>query len=132
MQPATDHPHHPEHAEDPSSPKQPAAAERRRYSRRTTPGLVGRVGFLQRMRVLDLSPSGARISTAESLAPGRRYHFQLAALQLTAEVARCTMVGLEPDEDGARPLFEAGLSFDPLTAAQRRLLRQVTARAAAA
>ena len=110
----------------------PDGPERRRFSRRTTAGLGGRVGFLQPLRVLDLSAQGARVRTAEALSPGRRYHFQLSTMQLTAAVARCALVSLEPDEDGARAVFEAGLAFDPLTAAQRRQLRQVTAHAATA
>lgn len=110
----------------------PDGPERRRFSRRTTAGLGGRIGFLQPLRVLDLSAQGARVRTAESLSPGRRYHFQLSTLQLTASVARCALVSVEPDEDGARAVFEAGLAFEPLTAAQRRQLRQVTANAATA
>lgn len=110
----------------------PDGPERRRFSRRTTPGLGGRIGFLQPLRVLDLSAQGARVRTAEALSPGRRYHFQLSTLQVTASVARCALVGIEPDEDGARTIFEAGLSFDPLTATQRRQLRQVAAHAATA
>jgi len=110
----------------------PDGPERRRYSRRPTRGLAGRIGFLQQLQVLDLSAEGARIRTGESLAPGKRYHFQLAALNLTASVARCSLVHVEPDEEGARAVFEAGLAFDPLTAAQRRQLRQVSANATAA
>jgi hypothetical protein len=106
--------------------------ERRRFSRRTTAGLAGRIGFLQPLRVLDLSAQGARVRTGEALSPGRRYHFQLSTLQLTAAVARCALVSMEADDDGARAVFEAGLAFDPLTAAQRRQLRQVTAHAATA
>jgi hypothetical protein len=106
--------------------------ERRRFSRRSTTGLAGRIGFLQPLRVLDLSAQGARVRTAESLSPGRRYHFQLATLNLTAAVARCALVHVEADEHGARAVFEAGLAFDPLTATQRRQLRQVTASSATA
>jgi len=106
--------------------------ERRRHSRRPTPGLAGRIGFLQTLRVLDVSAQGARVSTGESLAPGRRYHVQLASLNLTAAVARCALVQLAPDEDGGRPTFEAGLSFEPLTPLQRRQLSQLTRRVAAA
>lgn len=106
--------------------------ERRRHSRRPTPGLAGRIGMLQTLRVLDLSAQGARVSTGESLAPGRRYQVQLASLSLTAAVARCALVHLAPDEDGARPTFEAGLAFDPLTPVQRRQLSLLARRVAAA
>ena len=106
--------------------------ERRRHSRRPTPGLAGRIGFLQTLCVLDVSAQGARIATRESLAPGRRYHLQLASLSVTAAVSRCVLVHLEPDEDGARPTFEAGVRFDPLTPAQRRQLRQICGRPVAA
>lgn len=110
----------------------PQSPERRRHSRRPTAGLAGRVGFSQTLRVLDVNALSARVSTGESLSPGRRYHFQLAGLHLTAAVARCALVQLLPDEEGARPVFEAGIVFDPLNPAQRRQLRQVTAAAAAA
>ncbi len=116
----------------PEARMHPQGCERRRFSRRPTPGLAGRIGFLQALRVHDVSAQGARVTTAESLMPGRRYHFQVATLNLTAAVARCALVGIEPDEDGARPTFEAGLAFDPLTPAQRRQLRQILGRAAAA
>ena len=110
----------------------PDGPERRRYSRRITDGLSGRIGFLQALRVIDVSAQGARVRTREALAPGRRYHVQLATLQLTAAVARCALVNVEPDEHGARAIFEAGLAFDPLSPAQRRQLRQVSAAAAPA
>ena len=106
--------------------------ERRRHSRRPTPGLAGRIGLLQTLHVLDVSAQGARVATRESLAPGRNYALQVASLCLTAAVARCVLMYLEPDEDGARPIFEAGLVFDPLTPAQRRQLSQLTKRPAAA
>lgn len=106
--------------------------ERRRHSRRPTPGLAGRIGILQTLSVLDLSAQGARVTTGESLAPGRQYHVQLASLSLTAAVARCALVHLAPDEDGARPTFEAGLTFEPLTPVQRRQLSLLAKRAAAA
>ena len=106
--------------------------ERRRLSRRPTPGLAGRIGLLQTLHVLDLSAQGARVATREALAPGRRYDVRLASLDLTAAVARCALVQLDPDEDGARPTFEAGLAFDSLTPAQKRLLGQLARRAAAA
>jgi hypothetical protein len=114
-----------------SQSSQPERSERRRHSRRPTAGLVGRVGFSQALRVLDLNALSARVSTGESLSPGRRYHFQLAGLHLTAAVTRCALVQLLPDEEGARPVFEAGIVFDPLTPTQRRQLRQVTAVATA-
>lgn len=106
--------------------------ERRRHSRRSTPGLAGRIGILQTLRVLDLSAQGARVTTGESLAPGRRYQVQLASLSLTAAVARCALVHLAPDEDGARPTFEAGLAFEPLTPVQKRQLSLLAKRMAAA
>lgn len=110
----------------------PERPERRRHSRRLTAGLAGRVAFSQRLRVLDVNALSARVSTGESLSPGRRYHFQLGGLHLTAAVARCALVQLAPDEEGGRPVFEAGIVFDPLTPAQRRQLRQVTTVAVAA
>jgi hypothetical protein len=106
--------------------------ERRRHSRRPTPGLAGRIGILQTLRVLDISAQGARVSTGESLAPGQRYHVQLASLSLIAAVARCALVHLAPDEDGARATFEAGLAFEPLTPVQRRQLSLLAKRVAAA
>jgi hypothetical protein len=105
--------------------------ERRRHPRRSAGDLPGRIGFAQRLRLLDLSSQGARITTEESLAPGRRYHFQLAGIHVTAEVARCALVAMQPDEEGARPLFEAGIVFDALTPAQRRDLRQAASVASA-
>jgi hypothetical protein len=107
------------------------APERRHYTRRAIAGVAGRVGFSQRLRLLDISAQGARIATGESLAPGRRYHFQLAGVQVTAEVVRCTLVQLAPDDEGARAVFEAGIVFDSLTPAQRRELRQLAAAAPA-
>jgi hypothetical protein len=112
-------------AESSADPCPQRTVERRRQTRRPAGGLAGRVGFTQPLRLLDLSQQGARVRTAEALAPGRRYHFQVGGLHLTAAVARCALVALEPDEEGARPVFEAGIAFEPLAAAQRRQLRQV-------
>jgi hypothetical protein len=101
--------------------------ERRRRRRLLAGELRGRVGFAQPLRVIDLSADGARVRTAESLSPRRRYHLQLAGVHVTAAVARCALIGLEPDDEGARPVFEAGLAFDPLAPPQRRALRKLLA-----
>ena len=102
-------------------------AERRQSTRRPLAELVGRVGFSQPMRVLDLSLQGARVRTGDALAPRRRYHFQLAGLDLVGEVARCTLVLLEPDEEGGRPRFESGVAFETLSPAVQRRLRRLLA-----
>ncbi len=101
--------------------------DRRRHDRRPAGGLPGRIGFSQSLRVLDLDLHGARVATSEALSPGRRYHFQLGGLHLTAAVVRCMLVCLESEDEGSRPLFEAGLAFDPLLAVSRRQLGQVLA-----
>jgi hypothetical protein len=101
--------------------------ERRRRRRLPAGELRGRVGFAQPLRVVDLSADGARVRTAESLSPRRRYHLQLAGVHVTAAVARCALIALEPDDEGARPVFEAGLAFDPLAPPQRRALRRLLA-----
>ena len=120
-------PDQPPRADEPPPSERP---ERRRHARRPTPGLAGRIGFLQPLRVVDLSAQGARVRTGEALSPGKRYHVQVATLQLTASVARCALVQLEPDDEGGRSVFEAGLTFDPMTPAQRKTLWQAGARAA--
>jgi hypothetical protein len=79
------------------------------------------------MRVLDISLHGARVRTGDALAPRRRYHFQLAGIDLVGEVARCSLVLLEPDELGGRPRFEAGVAFETLGPTTQRRLRRLLA-----
>lgn len=110
-----------------TTPHPTSHPERRQHARRPLAELVGRVGFSQPMRVLDLSLQGARVRTGEALAPRRRYHFQLAGLDLVGEVARCALVLLEPDEEGGRPRFESGVAFETLSPAVQRRLRRLLA-----
>jgi hypothetical protein len=92
----------------------------------------GRVGLAQGLRLLDLSAAGARIRTGEALAPGRSYAFRLGPFELVAAVVRCALVALEPDDEGARPVVEAGLAFATLSGPQRRQLQRLAVAAAVA
>ena len=100
---------------------------RRRHRRYRTRGLAGRIGAAQGIDVMDMSVRGARVRTGESLRPGARYSVHLGSVTLSAEVVRCTLVELIPDEDGGRPDFEAGIAFEPLTVEQRRELQRLAA-----
>jgi PilZ domain-containing protein len=100
---------------------------RRNHRRYRIRGLTGRVGVAQAIDVVDMSVRGARVRTGESLRPGSRYSVHVGSVSLSAEVVRCALVELVPDEDGGRPIFEAGLAFEPLTVEQRRELQRLAA-----
>jgi hypothetical protein len=114
-------------AAPPSSAHRDPEPRRRNHRRYRTPGLAGRIGVAQVIDVVDMSVRGARVRTGESLCPGARYSVHVGSVTLSAQVIRCALVELVPDEHGGRPIFEAGLEFDPLTVEQRRALHQMAA-----
>src|SRR5690349_12698015 len=92
----------------------------RRSEPRAAHRLRGWIGRRQPIEVVDLNGAGARIETAEALAPGRSYRFRIGGVWLSGRVVRCAEVDLAPDELGGRPLFGAGVAFEEGGPVQRR------------
>ena len=81
-------------------------------------------------RLVDLSPTGARIAHLDLLRPGFRCTIELpaagGALVLSCQVAWSNVVGSEPSPEGERRLrYLSGLAFVGLTPEQRATLASI-------
>jgi hypothetical protein len=100
--------------------------ERRRVRRAAATGrLTGHASLTVEFRLLDLSPTGARIEHSALLRPGSRCTLQLPApagsLLLPAQVIWTTVVGQEQRQEGQRVLrHHSGLMFLSISPAQER------------
>lgn len=109
-------------------------AERRRVRRAVTTGrITGKASVAVEFRLLDLSPSGARIENLSLLRPGRRCTLQLPApsgsLALPAQIVWTTVVGQEQIPEGERAFrYHSGLMFLGLSPAQEKALASLLER----
>jgi hypothetical protein len=91
--------------------------ERRRVRRAVATGrLTGHASLTVEFRLLDLSPTGARIEHLALLRPGSRCTLQLPApsgsLVLAAQIVWTTVVGREQIQEGTRLLrYHSDLMF---------------------
>ena len=109
-----------------------APTERRRSLRLPTPGMLATLAA-ERVRLLDLGDTGARVETRQWLAPGRTYvlRFDDPDFRIAGRVAHARLARLEREDGGLRPVFEAGFDFAAAPFAARELLGGVMARLAA-
>lgn len=109
----------------------PETPRARRIDLTDRPAAVpARLRFNQPLRLLDLSLTGARVETSEWLAPGRRYTIRLGVepeLHLHGDVVRCALVRVDADPEGARAVYEAGVSFHGLNESSLRHLDAIIA-----
>ncbi len=113
-----------------------ALQDRRKVSRIVVAqgvALRARANHTMEVRLLDLSPSGARIAHLALLRPGARSVLEFPAifgpLILATEIARSQVVGIQPNLFGERQLcYESGLAFLNPTAEQRAILAEILRR----
>ena len=91
-------------------------AERRVHPRHPVAGVSGNFLFSTDGKILNLSLDGMAIETSEYLQVGRTYSLKLVhedeELILDGQVVWCRMVGTaQSDDDGQRPLYNAGVHF---------------------
>jgi hypothetical protein len=112
------------------------APERRHGRRLVVPGRPGgRVRATVEARLLDLSPTGARIEHANLLRPGFTCVLELppslGALSLSVQVVRSNVTHAAEKESGERKLrYESGLAFLEMTRDQRASLESLLDRLA--
>jgi hypothetical protein len=99
--------------------------ERRRVHRIPVAGdLDARARVTLPVRILDLSPYGARIEHLDLLRPGSACTFELppaiGSLTLFARVVHSCIVGAAPTPNGERMLrYQSGLAFTSITTDQQ-------------
>ncbi len=96
--------------------------DRRRHGRAQLHATVhGTAGLSSNLRVVDLSPAGARVEHAHDLSPGRAcvldLHLNGVEVHLRAHVAWCQLYSVGSDPDGAEEVrYRSGLAFTDLRA----------------
>jgi hypothetical protein len=107
--------------------------ERRRVRRAVATGrLTGHASLTVEFRLLDLSPTGARIEHLALLRPGGRCTVQLPApagsVLLPAQIVWTAVVGWEQIPEGAQVLrYQSGLLFVALSPAQEQAVASLLA-----
>ncbi len=108
--------------------------ERRRVRRAVATGrLTGQASLSVEFRLLDLSPTGARIEHLTLLRPGSRCTLQVPAPagspRLSAQVIWTAVVGQEQQSEGHRVLhYHSGLLFVGVSPAQERAVASLLER----
>ena len=108
--------------------------ERRRVRRAAATGrLTGQASLTVEFRLLDLSPTGARIEHLGVLRPGTRCAIQLPApsgsLAITAQIVWTSVVDREQKPEEEQFLrYHSGLMFGVLSPEQKRALASLLER----